>query len=31
MMDGKIVKTGNIELVEILEKEGYDFFLSQTV
>jgi len=31
MMDGKIRKTGNIELVEILEKEGYDFFLSQTV
>jgi Fe-S cluster assembly ATP-binding protein len=31
MMDGKIMKTGNIELVEILEKEGYDFFLSQTV
>jgi Fe-S cluster assembly ATP-binding protein len=31
MMDGKIMKTGNIELVEILEKEGYDFFLPQTV
>jgi len=31
MMDGKIMKTGNIELVEILEKEGYDFFLPQTL
>ena len=31
MMDGKIMKTGNIELVEILEKEGYDFFLPQKV
>ena len=26
MMDGKIIQTGNGELVEILEKEGYDAF-----
>jgi Fe-S cluster assembly ATP-binding protein len=26
MMDGKIIQTGNDELVEILEKEGYDAF-----
>ena len=26
MMDGKIVKTGNLELIEILENEGYDAF-----
>lgn len=27
MMDGKIIKSGNIELVEALEKEGYDFLI----
>ena len=26
MMDGKIIQTGNDELVEILEKDGYDAF-----
>jgi Fe-S cluster assembly ATP-binding protein len=26
MIDGKIVKTGNMELIEILENEGYDAF-----
>jgi Fe-S cluster assembly ATP-binding protein len=26
MMDGKIIQTGNGELVELLEKEGYDAF-----
>ena len=29
MMNGKIIKTGNIELVEILEKEGYDYFRTE--
>jgi Fe-S cluster assembly ATP-binding protein len=28
MMDGKIIKTGNIELVEILEREGYESFIT---
>ena len=27
MIDGKIIKTGNIELVNLLEKEGYNKFL----
>ena len=27
MLDGKIVKTGNLELIEILEKNGYESFL----
>ena len=27
MIDGKIVKTGNLELVDSLEKEGYESFL----
>ena len=26
MMDGKIVKTGNVELVNLLEENGYDIF-----
>jgi Fe-S cluster assembly ATP-binding protein len=29
MMDGKIVKTGNMELVEILEEKGYEYFLNK--
>jgi Fe-S cluster assembly ATPase SufC len=29
MMDGKIVKTGHLELIESLEKEGYDFFINR--
>ena len=28
MIDGKIVKTGNLELIDILEKEGYESFLN---
>lgn len=28
MLDGKIVKTGNLELIEILEKNGYESFLT---
>ena len=28
MIDGKIIKTGNLELVELLEKEGYKAFLN---
>jgi Fe-S cluster assembly ATP-binding protein len=27
MKDGKIIKTGNIELIEKIEKEGYDTLL----
>ena len=27
MVDGKIVKTGNLELVDILENEGYEKFM----
>ena len=27
MLDGKIVKTGHLELIEILEKNGYESFL----
>jgi len=27
MINGKIIKTGNLEIIESLEKEGYDFFL----
>jgi Fe-S cluster assembly ATP-binding protein len=27
MMDGKIIKTGNLELIELLEENGYDSFL----
>lgn len=29
MMDGKIVKTGNMELIEILENEGYEAFMKK--
>ena len=28
MIDGKIIKTGNLELVEILESKGYETFLT---
>lgn len=28
MSNGKIIKTGNLELVEILENEGYDYFMT---
>ena len=28
MLDGKIVKTGHLELIEILEKNGYESFLT---
>ena len=27
MVDGKIVKTGNLEIIEILESEGYENFI----
>jgi len=30
MIDGKIVKTGDLELVDYLEKEGYESFISST-
>jgi Fe-S cluster assembly ATPase SufC len=26
MMDGKIIKTGNTELIDHLEEEGYQYF-----
>ena len=29
MMDGKIVKTGHLELIDKLEKEGYNAFLNK--
>jgi len=29
MMDGKIIKTGNLELIEKLEKEGYNCFSNE--
>jgi Fe-S cluster assembly ATP-binding protein len=29
MMEGKIIRTGNLELIDILEKEGYDYFLKK--
>nr|YP_009545210.1 iron-sulfur cluster formation ABC transporter ATP-biding subunit [Synura uvella]AYO28364.1 iron-sulfur cluster formation ABC transporter ATP-biding subunit [Synura uvella] len=29
MVDGKIIKTGNLELIEALEKEGYDLFVNK--
>jgi Fe-S cluster assembly ATP-binding protein len=29
MMDGKIIKTGNFELIEKLEKEGYNGFVKK--
>jgi Fe-S cluster assembly ATP-binding protein len=29
MINGKIIKTGNLELVEHLEKEGYEAFINQ--
>jgi Fe-S cluster assembly ATP-binding protein len=29
MMDGKIIKTGNMELIDILEEHGYDYFLNE--
>lgn len=28
MSDGKIIKTGNLELVDVLEKDGYDVFVA---
>lgn len=28
MINGKIIKTGNLELIEILESKGYDFFIT---
>jgi Fe-S cluster assembly ATP-binding protein len=28
MINGKIIKTGNLELVEILENEGYEYFMT---
>jgi Fe-S cluster assembly ATP-binding protein len=28
MINGKIIKTGNIELIEILENEGYEYFMT---
>jgi Fe-S cluster assembly ATP-binding protein len=28
MIDGKIIKTGNIELVNLLEEKGYDLFIN---
>jgi Fe-S cluster assembly ATP-binding protein len=28
MIDGKIIKTGNIELVNLLEEKGYDIFIN---
>ena len=28
MIDGKIVKTGNLELIDYLEKEGYESFIN---
>jgi len=27
MMDGKIIKTGNLDLVNLLEEKGYDSFV----
>ena len=30
MIDGKIVKTGNLELIDYLEKEGYESFINPT-
>jgi Fe-S cluster assembly ATP-binding protein len=30
MIDGKIVKTGNLELIDYLEREGYDSFINST-
>lgn len=29
MIEGKIIKTGNLELVEILENEGYEYFITE--
>ena len=29
MIDGKIVKTGNFELIEFLEERGYEDFMSE--
>ena len=29
MMEGKIIKTGNLELIELLEKNGYEYFLNK--
>jgi Fe-S cluster assembly ATP-binding protein len=28
MIDGKIIKTGNLELVSKLEEKGYEFFIN---
>ena len=30
MIDGKLVKTGNLELIDYLEKEGYESFIKST-
>lgn len=30
MIDGKIVKTGNLELIDYLEKEGYESFINSS-
>jgi Fe-S cluster assembly ATP-binding protein len=29
MVDGKIVKTGNLELIDYLEEQGYESFVNQ--
>lgn len=29
MMEGKIIQTGNLELIDILEKKGYEYFLKK--
>ena len=31
MIDGKIVKTGNLELIDYLEKEGYESFINSNL
>ena len=31
MIEGKIVKTGNLELIDYLEKEGYESFINSSV
>jgi Fe-S cluster assembly ATPase SufC len=29
MVDGKIVKTGNLELIDYLEEQGYESFVNE--
>lgn len=29
MMEGKIIKTGNLELIKTLEENGYEYFLNK--